>query len=385
LSEKITSKIQSNNNKRLLIILFSCIVIISLLYQLRPFLDDPDFELISIFGFTILPGILVGYATITTIKLFKQKHIQTKSFLLFTLGLTSWFIAEQIWLVYDYILERDPFPSEADIFYIAAYPLITAFLFFSLKPILKSVSRNVWLFAIGLSFSFLIPTVPAAYDDMLGEPAFATIVALAYPILASFQLVPAIIGVMFLTKNSANLSWMLILFGFIIYSIADSFFLLSELDGSYYDGHPVDLMYVTSFLVLIFAVYLRYKVTKLSISENQTAFFSKNIKYETIGRFGIPLTVSIVCIIILISLFNAVIIQPAEQLSTQNIMLGVVAMLAVFGVIVITINKNLSRMVKMRDKDNYTYNRYSEWNPKFTNGFKFYIFRKEYSLIFRNG
>ncbi len=348
MSEKITSKIQSNNQKRLLIILFACIVIFSLLYQLRPFVSSIEFSLITIPAFTILPGILVGYAAITTIKLFKQKHIQAKSFVYYTLGLASWFIAEQIWIAYDYFWEGDAFPSEADFFYIAAYPLMTAFLFYSLKPILKSVSRNVWLFAIGLSFSFLIPTVPAAYDDMLGEPAYATIVALAYPILSSFQLVPAIIGVMFLTKNRANLSWMLILFGFIVYSIADSFFLLAELDGSYYDGHPTDLMYITSFLFLLFAVHLRYSVTKLSISENQTVFFSKNIKFETISRFGIPLTVSIVCVIILISLFNAVIIQPAEQLSTQNIMLGVVAMLAVFGVIVITMNKNLSRMVKMR-------------------------------------
>jgi len=348
LSEKITSRHQSNNHKHLLIILFSCIVIFSLLYQLRPFVDSLQFSFVTIPAFSILPGILVSYVAITTIKLFKQKHTQAKSFVFFTIGLTFWFIAEQIWIAYDYFLEGDPFPSEADFFYIAAYPFMVAFLFYSLKPILKSVSRNVWLFAIGLSFSFLIPTVPAAYDDMLGEPVYATLVALAYPILSSFQLVPAIIGVMFLTKNGANLSWMLILFGFIMYSIADSFFLLAELDGSYYDGHPSDLMYIASFLFLLFAVHLRYSVTKLSISKNQTAFFSKNIKYETISRFGIPLTVSIVCLVILISLFNAVIIQPAEQLSTQNIMLGVVAMLAIFGVIVITINKNLSRMVKMR-------------------------------------
>jgi len=351
LSERITSKNQSNNHKRLLIILIAFIVIFSLVYQLRPFLEDPYFGFITIPAFSILPGILVGYAAITTIKLFKQKHIQTKSFLLFTLGLASWFIAEQIWIAYDYFWDGDPFPSEADFFYVAAYPLMTAFLFYSLKPILKSVSRNVWLFAIGLSFSFLIPTVPAAYDDMVGESVYATSVALAYPILASFQLVPAIVGVMYLTKNSANLSWMLFLFGFIMYSIADSFFLLSELDGSYYDGHPVDLMYTASFLFLIFAVHLRYTVTKLPISENQTVFFSKNIKFEAISRFGIPLTISIICIIFLISLFNAVVIQPAEQLSTQNIMLGVVAMLAVFGVIVITINKNLSRMVKMRTNE----------------------------------
>ncbi|MCH8957609.1 hypothetical protein IIA28_20200 [candidate division KSB1 bacterium] len=79
--------------------------------------------------------------------------IETKSFVFYTLGLASWFIAEQIWIAYDYFLEGDPFPSEADFFYIIAYPFMAAFLFYSLKPILKSVSRNVWLFANSKTFS----------------------------------------------------------------------------------------------------------------------------------------------------------------------------------------------------------------------------------------
>ena len=87
MSEKINSKIQLNNQKRLLIILFACIVIFSLLYQLRPFVDSIQFAWITIPAFTILPGILVSYSLVTTIKLFKQKHSQTKSFVFYTLGL----------------------------------------------------------------------------------------------------------------------------------------------------------------------------------------------------------------------------------------------------------------------------------------------------------
>ncbi len=89
MSEKIASKIQSNNHKRLLIILVSCIVIFTLFYQLRPFLEFEEFAWISVPAFTILPGILLGYAIVTTIKLFKQKHLQAKTFLIFTLGITS--------------------------------------------------------------------------------------------------------------------------------------------------------------------------------------------------------------------------------------------------------------------------------------------------------
>jgi len=336
------------NYKRILIILIVTLVGITAIYQTRPFLDDAQFAWISVPAFTILPGVLAVYSAILTVKLFKQKHYQTKAFFLFTIASVFWVIAEVIWLSYDHIWDGEPFPSEADIFYLGAYPFLTAFLFISLKPILKSISRNIWLFAIGLSFSFLIPSILAAHDDMYGEEVFATSIVLAYPILSAILVVPGIIGVMFLSKKGANLSWMFILFSFIIYGIADTFFLFLELDNAYYDVHPVDLLWLYTYVMLIFAFHIRLMISKLPAPEKQAMFFSENVKFETISTFGIPLTVAIVCMVILISLVNTVFFQTDEQLSTQNLMLGVVAMLAVFGTIVITINKNLSRLVKMR-------------------------------------
>ncbi len=349
-----TKKVAKNNQssyKRPVIFLIGLMLAITASYQLRPFLTDSEFAFISFPAYTIIPAILTAYSAIITVKLFRQKHFQTFAFLMLTLGAGCWFVAEQIWQGYDYFWEGDPFPSEADIFYIASYPFMTAFLFYALRPILRSVSRNVWLFAVGLSFSFLVPSVAAAYDDMSGEEAFAISIALAYPIMASIQLIPAIIGVLFLTKKGANFSWMLLLFAFIVYSVADTFFLFAELDGSYYDGHPVDLMYVYTFLLIIFALHDRLKIAKLSTSASETLFFSENVKFETISKFGVPLTVAIVCMVILISLIDAVIIQTDEQLSTQSLMLGIVAMMGVFVVIVITLNKNLSSLVQMRTKE----------------------------------
>jgi len=347
------TKTQFSDNKRVLIVLIAALVIITAFYQLRPFLDDNSFAFISAPAYLVIPGILLGYSIIITVKLFKQKHYQAKAFLFFTLGALCWFAAEQIWQLYDYdiFVVGEPFPSEADIFYLAAYPFFFAFLIFSLKPILKSVSRNVWLFAIGLSFSFLVPSVTGVFPDIFEEEPFTAAVLLAYPILSSFQLAPAIIGVMYLAKRGANLAWMLILFGFIMYTVADTFFVFAELDDSYYDGHPVDLMYLYSYFMLIFALHIRFKISKLSTSERQAMFFTENVKFETISQFGIPLTVAIVCMIILISLINTVFFQTDEPLSAENLLLGVIAMLGVFGIIVITITRNLSRLVKMRTKE----------------------------------
>jgi signal transduction histidine kinase len=52
--------------------------------------------------------------------------------------------------------------------------------------------------------------------------------------------------------------------------------------------------------------------------------------------------------ITLIFIISTIFFQTDEELSTQNLMLGIVAILGVFGAIVIIINKNLSRLVKMR-------------------------------------
>ncbi|MFQ5496268.1 MAG: sensor histidine kinase [Nitrosopumilus sp.] len=340
----------SINNKRTLVTLIITLVGFTILYQTRLFLNDAQFMWISIPTYAILPGFLTVYSSILTVKLFRQHHFQAKAFLLFALGSASWFIAEQIWQAYDHIWEGEPFPSEADIFYVFAYPMMISFLLLSIRPIFKHISKNVWLFAIGLSFSFLIPSILAAYDDISDENTFAVSIALAYPLLSSIELVPAIVGVLFLTKRGANFSWMLILFGLIIYSIADTFFLFAELDGSYYDGHPVDLIYVYSYILLIFSIFSRLNIANIT-SEKYAMFFSENIQYDAVRKFGIPLTLAIVCLVVLISLIDTVFIQTNQVISTQNITFGVIAMLVVFVVIVLTINKNLSKLVQMRTSE----------------------------------
>ena len=339
------------DNKKILICLVAVLVSITIIYQLRYFLNDTEFSYIAVPAFTIFPGLVTGYAILLTVKLHKQKNFQAKGFALFAIGAAFWMIAEQIWQLYDHVWEGEPFPSEADIFYLGAYPLMTTFLFLSLRPIFKKISRNVWLFAFGLAFAYLIPSVFAAYDDMFGEEAFATAIALAYPILSGILVVPLIVGILFITKKGASISWMLILFGFILYGVADTFFLFAELDGAYYDGHPTDLFWLYAYILIAFAFHIRLKILYSPGGESRTEIFSETIRFETISKFGIPLTVAIVCMVILISLTHSVFIQTNEEITSLNFMLGIVAMLAVFVAIVITINKNLSRLVTMRTNE----------------------------------
>ena len=338
-----------------IIFLIVSLVAITLVYQTRPFIDDSQFLWISFLAYVLVPGTLVVFSIILTIKLYKRKHFQSKAFLFFTIGVSFWFIAEQIWAAYVYVYDMDPFPSIADIFYMATYPFFVAFLLISLKPIRKSITKKIWLFSLVLSFAFLIPSTLACYNALEesegGIDPISKSIALSYPILSSFQLIPAIIGVMFLATKGASYAWMLLLFGFLVLTVSDTFYLFSELDGSYYDGHPVDLMYLYGFILLMFSLHNRLKLANNSTDKNQEIFFDENIKFETITKFGIPLTLIIFSMIVIISLISVTYFNSDKELSIRNIILGVVAMLVVFVIIILTINKNLAQFVKMRTKE----------------------------------
>lgn len=344
------SKLKTRDTRSLTFVL-AALVGITLIYQLRPFLDDAQFAWISVPSYSIIPGALTVIAAVLSIKLKRINHYQAKAFFLFAIGVGCWFVAEQLWAAYDHVWEGEPFPSEADAFYIAAYPFLFAFLLLSLKPARKSISRNVLLFAIALSAAFLIPSLSITFSDMEGELPFDTAVALAYPIASSVLLVPAIIGIMFLFKLETNYSWMLMLFGFIAYIVADTFFLFVIVDGSYYDGHPTDLVYLYSFILFIFSLSNRLKSINEKTDSRQTIFYSEKIKFETIGKFGVPLTLTIVSMIVVISMIHSIYFDDQETFSLENFMIGIVALLAVFVVLIVTINKNLTRLVQMRTEE----------------------------------
>ncbi|MEK6980405.1 MAG: HAMP domain-containing sensor histidine kinase [Thermoproteota archaeon] len=344
---------KNKSNSLLFLIIF--LVAITLVYQLRLFLDDSQFFWISFLSYVIVPGTLIVFSIILTIKLYRQKHFQSKAFLFFTIGVSFWFIAEQIWAVYQYVYDVDPFPSTADIFYMASYPFFVAFLLISIKPIRKSITKKIWLFSFVLSFAFLIPSLLACFNALEeaegGIDIVSKSIALAYPILSSFQLAPVIIGIMFLTKKGINYSWMLLLFGFLIFIVSDTFYLFSILDDSYYDGHPVDLMYLYGFILLMFSLHSRLKLANNSNDKNQEIFFNENIKFETINKLGIPLVLIIFCMVVIISLISVTYSDSTKLLSVDNLMFGIIAMLVVFTVIILIVNKSLTQFVKMRTKE----------------------------------
>lgn len=65
-----------------------------------------------------------------------------KAWICFAATMILWFIAENIWAVYELVYETDPWPSEADFFWLAGYPTYYLFTFFYLRPFNKAISKK---------------------------------------------------------------------------------------------------------------------------------------------------------------------------------------------------------------------------------------------------
>jgi len=182
---------------------------------------------------------------------------------IFFVGLaTSWFIAEQLWLVYELVYDIDPFPSMADFFYFTGYPFLFLFSLYYLKPLKDAISRKTVAYASLVAMTLLVPSLYMAYDTDSEMSSFEVALALGYPIADAIVLVPALIGVILFFRGAVNFLWSLACIAIVLNVVADTGFLVSSMNGSYYTGHPVDLLFLWAYILFSFGVYSHIKIFK---------------------------------------------------------------------------------------------------------------------------
>jgi len=187
-----------------------------------------------------------------------------KAWVLFACMTVCWFMAELAWLVYELFLEIDPYPSEADFFWLAGYPLYFGFLVFYLRPLRKAITKKSVVTAVIISALLLVPSLYIAYDveSELSDLEFA--LGLTYPIASSAVLVPAIVGVILFYRGEVNFLWTLMCIAIFFDIVADAGFLFTTLEDSYYSGHPIEILYLWAYALFAFGVYYHIKLFSVS-------------------------------------------------------------------------------------------------------------------------
>lgn len=191
-----------------------------------------------------------------------------KAWACFAVFAVLWFVADTLWTIYEMIYQIDPFPSEADFFWLVGYPVYFLFTIFYLRPFKNSISYRIIAVGIGASIAllaFFMYVVSAETPSLTFEGALA----IAYPVADVIILAPTIVGLSLFFRGQVSFLWSLLLFGMLCTIAGDIGFQVLSASDQYYTGHPVDIPYLWAYVFFAFGIYYHLKIFRTRNSENQ--------------------------------------------------------------------------------------------------------------------
>ena len=168
---------------------------------------------------------------------------------LMAVGQGSFVAGDLLWNYYEFIGE-EPFPSFADVLYLAGYPFIALGLFLLIRRRIGDGDRGGLLdaailttAAAVLSWTFLMR--PLVADTELD--ALSLSISLAYPV-TDVILVGVALGLL-TTTGSRTKSFALLAASLLTLVVADVFYALQTLEGTYASGGDLDRLYLASYIL----------------------------------------------------------------------------------------------------------------------------------------
>jgi two-component system, cell cycle response regulator len=172
-----------------------------------------------------------------------------------SIGVASWAVAE---LVFDFAYGGEPpYPSVADVFYLAFYPSCYVGLMLLVRSRLSGFGRALWLDGAMAALASSALGAAVLFEVVLrsthGRPA-VIVTNLAYP-LGDILLLSGVVGVFGLIGRKPDRTWALIGAGLAAAALADAIFLLQTATSSYTEGTILDALWPASMLLLAAAAW----------------------------------------------------------------------------------------------------------------------------------
>lgn len=169
---------------------------------------------------------------------------------LFAAGQALFALGDEIDGIYQHVLEDDSFPSPADLFYLAGYPVLAVGLWLLVRR--RSSGRDweslidaaIITIALGV-VAWEALMVPFTRDDSLS--VFEKLVSIAYPL--GDVLLLAVAARLLLGTGNVVISYGYLAASLVCLLVADPLYSLVELTGSYGSGSALDAGWILSYML----------------------------------------------------------------------------------------------------------------------------------------
>ncbi len=208
--------------------------------------------------FDIIYIVLAGLATIAVAIAAKKSHstADRKILFAFSAGFLLWTIAESIWMYYELVLGIEvPFPSFADLFWTIGYiPMLVA-LYLKKRDMFITKEKNIAAYVGGvIMLTFIIFIFLPLFIEMSGMERVLSFIYISFDyIFALFSLSVLLVG----GTGKFIRPWLTLAAAYAAFTLFDISFAWFTAKDLYYTGHPIDLVYSTSYLLLTLAAYFK--------------------------------------------------------------------------------------------------------------------------------
>lgn len=222
-------------------------------------IDDEKFNITDIAYFVGLAGSGI-FATFVAGRYYGSVMFG-RAYLFLGMAFFCNFIADAAYYYYDYFLFIDPWPTPFDAFYLAAYVFAILHLFLNVRYFKRKWNHQIKTILVGVPvsvvviFSLVAYTEWGVYDELFVELFYTDLFVLG----GSLTVALAIIGVIVFRNSILKETWLLLAVGIFLWMIADVWYYYMEIFETYDNSHPVNTVWMASFMIVIYALYKHHK------------------------------------------------------------------------------------------------------------------------------
>jgi len=213
------------------------------------------------------PTLALAASLVILLRSFRFEGALRLAWILIGAGFLQSAIGDGLWTLYEVVWEIEPFPSYADLFYLAFYPLIAAGLV-TLVRWHRAGDRDslvdASIVAIGAGvLTWVFVMSPYVFDSSM--TLVERLVSLAYPV-GDLLLLAVLVRLVF-APGKFSMSSILLALGILATLVADAGFAVTALEGTYATGHWLDAGWLLTY-VLVGAAVLHPSVSMRSAHVN---------------------------------------------------------------------------------------------------------------------
>jgi len=219
--------------------------------------DDDKLELGDImYGLSALAS---GTVALYVAKRYRGSEVFGGTYAALGIGFLFLFVGDTTYNYYEHILNEDPYPSMADVFFLLYYPFVAYHMIRNIKYFKKDMSFGPKLGVAALTLTIVGIFAFISFDEIQGH-SFDFYFGLIFVLGSSLILSLAILGVSVFRQSILGIAWLLLAIGIFLFTFADVWYYYLELSEQYSSSHFINTLWVSSNMLIVYALYIHRKI-----------------------------------------------------------------------------------------------------------------------------